>query len=699
MKWRNRISIGKWLNGFSIEKCRHLWASHLEHAVGTKLFLMIFCCIVLLVSFLGYFSYSRSKAIIQAKMSESGAQTIEQAADKLDLILDNLGYITGQLWNDGSFMKTAKTYLSLPGGAPEKLSLGIDLTDRLNTVADGSMGIVGAFLLPVDGSKPVSNLSEEIRPFHQEEWFRHVVQEDGALVWLKPKQMELTGKEQDEVFSVARLLKGGSSGKDFVFLMEIKLSVLDAALNRVKLGDGGKAVMLDNEGRIVYAADRSAVGQPFGVRLGQELYKNADSKGTTEIVGGDQLVAIKQVAASGWYAATVVPVSQLVKETRSILFMTLAMMLIAAAAAALVGIVIFRMVGRPLSSLRDTMREGERGNLTERVTFRSKDEIGQLGESFNRMMEQITELVQHTGEAAAGVYETSDRLVAVSKQTADAAKEIAAATEEIATGASSLAVSAERESDLVRQLSENVERSVQANAQMSETVAMIREGGQTGTSNMKELAAQTGRTEGIVRGMMDKVDGLKESASSIRSILELLNGIAHQTQVLALNATIEAARSGEEGRGFMVVAEEIRRLADESKNAIVEVGRFTHSITQEIGETTSALSEAYPVFQRQMVSVNETSAIFDRVQSMMDEFLIKLNEVSASMLGLDSIQEALMDTMDNVSAVSEESSATTEEVASLSCEQLRVSEGMVALAEQLAGLSVRLKESFGRFQI
>jgi methyl-accepting chemotaxis protein len=240
---------------------------------------------------------------------------------------------------------------------------------------------------------------------------------------------------------------------------------------------------------------------------------------------------------------------------------------------------------------------------------------------------------------------------------------------------------------------------VEANANMGVSATEVQSASQQGTQYMAELTTKTTSTEVMTRSMVEKVDKLKDSTSSIRKILDVLNDMTKQTNILSLNAAIEAARAGTAGKGFMVVADEIRKLAEQSKHNIGIVGSITVTIQKEIDETVNVLSEAYPLFQEQIKSVKEAELIFTQVQTSMGGFVKQLSGVTNSIKVLDESQNVLTEAMTNVSAVSEESSATSEEVASLSNEQLNVSQGLVKLSEKLEELSHSLQNSLSKFRV
>jgi methyl-accepting chemotaxis protein len=179
----------------------------------------------------------------------------------------------------------------------------------------------------------------------------------------------------------------------------------------------------------------------------------------------------------------------------------------------------------------------------------------------------------------------------------------------------------------------------------------------------------------------------------------VLQNITKQTNILSLNATIEAARAGAAGKGFMVIADEIRQLADQSRQSIEMVGQITERIMSEMNETVTALSEAYPLFQHQMTAVKETNDIFVSVQGQMGEYIQRLDSVTLSIEGLNQSQSILSEAMSNVSAVAEESSATSEEVASLSNEQQSIGNQLVQLSGKLENVSTELKAALSRFTV
>jgi methyl-accepting chemotaxis protein len=520
----------------------------------------------------------------------------------------------------------------------------------------------------------------------------------GKAVWLDTKPNGYTGT--GTTFALSRLLKSTSmSNMSAILVMEVQEDSLSNDLASVKVGDTGRIFIQNSDNVVNSSTDKKELGGQGMVQLSDEQ-KATDSGSDVKMIGGkESLVVYAKSVKTGWFTLGEVPMKELTQDTDKILQITLVMSIIALILAVVIGYWMVRMVGQPLAQLRNLMKLGEQGDLRVRTNFRSKDEIGELGNSFNRMMEQITMLVTQTNATAQEVLATAAELSHSSRKTATAAKEIAMATEEIAGGATSLAVESEKGNELTHHIGEQMKKVVETNSSLSESAEEVQGSSRKGVSYMTELTVKTSITEEMTRSMVDKVNKLKDSTGSIRKILDVLNIMTKQTNILSLNATIEAARAGAAGKGFMVVADEIRKMADQSRQSIEVVGQIIVTIQKEIDETVKMLSDANPMFQEQIASVKETDAIFQQVMWNMEQFIDKLGDVRNSIRSLNDSQVTLNDAMSNVSAVAEQSSATSQEVASLSSEQMSISDGLVNLSEKLEGLSNSLKESLARFQI
>ncbi|SIQ09452.1 MULTISPECIES: methyl-accepting chemotaxis protein [unclassified Paenibacillus] len=672
--------------------------------VSAKLFLIVFVSILVCVLSVGQISYGISKNVIEKKVSASTEETVSQIAGKLDLILDNYLNYSVQFLTDKEIQSNVGEFFSSTVDEYGVFSAQRILTDKLSGMAMSNKGVLNVNFVPIDPHAKTQvlgtgNLNYE--KVKESAWVKAAIEQNGLPIWIptQPKGFQENGDKPS--IGLARVIKSPSGTNAFVMLIELRESLISDQLNAINLGSDSRVALLGADKAVLsdtMAAEDGAEGGE-GKTFNFNAPSDADSGSfRADSPAGQVLTIYNKLGVNDWKVVAMLPTAELVKDANQISRMTWIIAAAAAVLALLVGLYVIYSVGRPLRLMRNLMNEGKKGNLAIRSGHRSKDEIGQLSSSFNEMMEQITGLVQQARESAEQVLSTAGEVGQSSRRTAGAAREIAAATEEIAGGATSLAMEAEKGSDLTSGMDESMRRVKLSNDGMIAAAGEMEAAGAQGTGHMAALIDQTGLAEGMVRGMAEKVDRLKDSTRSIRKILDVLGSVAKQTNILSLNASIEAARAGAAGKGFMVVAGEIRQLAEQSRESISVVEGITDTIQREIDETVSVLSEAQPIFQEQIGSVREANGIFLDVQTRMADLARSLDGVTEAIRTLDETQAQLSEAMGSVSAVAEQSSATSEEVASLSSEQLGVSEGLVNLSSELEEVSRSLQKSLERFR-
>lgn len=679
------------------EKARVLQVTNPLRSVGLKLFLSFFLSIVILVLAVGLISYSTASTIIQDKVSTSSQEAITQASGKLDILLEQYEQKTLDFLVDPQLVTYMRAIMDTSLDDIERFEAQRGLQDIINKTAVADNNIKAIHLALVNGMILTSSTASasELNAIDTE-WYDQAMEKNGQEAWFSTVPGGLFDTSNNaHSFGVARKVSDLSTGHAFgVVLVELHYSVLERALSDlINEQMNNHIAIVDDNGHYVFNNASDLLATKSTVELLEDAETGLDQNGV------ESLIAHSAISSTGWRLIGTYPVESLVADARTILWTTFWSTLAAGALAVLLSLIMVRMISKPLGTLRRLMKEGEQGNLLVRTNFKNRDEFGELGISFNQMMEKITQLVKQTNESAQLVLDQANELLEASRKTALSAKEISVATEEIANGATTLATEAEKGSDLTTHIGQQMKNAVDANLQMGASAQEVRAVSEQGITYMNELTMKTAQTEEKTRLMVEKVDRLKESTSSIRQILEVLNAVTKQTNILSLNATIEAARAGAAGKGFMVVADEIRKLADQSRQSIDVVAQITDTIQTEIDETVSVLTEAYPLFQEQITSVKETDKIFQDVQQKMVMFISQLDEVTESIQQLEQSQNTLAEAITNVSAVSQQSSATSEEVASLSSEQLDVSQGLVSLAERLEKVSTDLKETLSKFKV
>lgn len=666
-------------------------------SIGLRLFIYFFAVIFISVSSVGLLSYDRSRQLIETQVSESKRLTAIQAEEKLQLVLQQYEDTSLEMMLIPEIGELTFQYRSNPDDMMGILELRREMEARLNTYLFSDQSLLSLHLISMDEGLPTitlgtSTASEEVK---NASWFQEAIASDGKGVWVGSSEKGPSGLASAPAFGYARLIKDQVTfTASYVMMIEIREERLQEVLQEA-LGENSSMYLVDSNGIMISSPEKAQIGAPFAFS-GLEGENGAIR---SEVDGDTMLVAYSSLE-SGWKVVGVQPFAQLVAGTKTIWNVTILMLVVGTFAAVIIGWMIALRIGTPLRRMAGLMKEAEGGDLSVRSPYAGRlDEIGTLANGFNEMIANIRSLVEESHQSARYVMDTASELGEASRRTANSAKEIALATEQIAIGSSNVAVEAEKVTDVANVMGTRMASTVAANEQMAAAASDIQRASQLGAETMHELSVKTAETEQLTVSMVQKVEELQKSTSSIQDILVLLNNITKQTNILSLNASIEAARAGEAGRGFMVVADEIRKLADQSKQSIETVGRITDRIRGEIDETVGLMGRAYPLFQEQISSVKHSNDIFLSVNDRMGEFVQQLDSVMGAVRELERTQQTLGDAMASVSAVAQQSSATTEEVASLSSDQLQVGESLVGLASRLEDVSVRLRDTLNKFRL
>jgi methyl-accepting chemotaxis protein len=279
-----------------------------------------------------------------------------------------------------------------------------------------------------------------------------------------------------------------------------------------------------------------------------------------------------------------------------------------------------RQAARPVSAIAGAARQVARGNLTTRVVPGGTAEFQDLGGSFNSMVESLNSLVARIDDTSAELSSSANQLAAASEQ-------LAATTQEQSTAAT--------------ETSATMEELARTFTSIAETVGSV--AGQT--ADTRQVLDDTDRD---LQASSERVLALAQRVGDVSALLELINEIADQTNLLALNAAIEAARAGESGRGFTVVADEVRRLAERSKEQADQIGRIIEEAQSETNATVMAMEQSSKQMRRGLELMDAVAEATERVRLTTQQQSVAAAQV--------------VDTMESVTEASRQTSTTAQQI-------------------------------------
>ena len=362
----------------------------------------------------------------------------------------------------------------------------------------------------------------------------------------------------------------------------------------------------------------------------------------------------------------------------------------------LLSILLSRAVRRPLKILADGAVLYSQGDLTRTILVSSRDEIGEVGAAMNRMQDHLKSLVLNIRQKSELLAQAAGQLGANADQSADSANSVAEAISEVAAGADNQNRTIEKVMSNVAQNAEDVRRMGQQAAGAAESSKAVAHKAEDGEIAAERAVNQMDQIEETVERSATVVAKLGTMSQEIGHIVETISDIAGQTNLLALNAAIEAARAGESGRGFSVVAEEVRKLAEQSDQAAQQIATLIGGIQAETENAVAVMAtgtrevrtgaEVVRTAGRSFQEINElVAAVSNQVRAISESFgsLAEGNtQILQAMHDLQSIGESASQQTQNVSAATQEQSAAMQEIASAGHELTRYAEELQQAVNQ-----------------
>ncbi|MGE7950732.1 methyl-accepting chemotaxis protein [Lysinibacillus xylanilyticus] len=360
---------------------------------------------------------------------------------------------------------------------------------------------------------------------------------------------------------------------------------------------------------------------------------------------------------------------------------------------------IARLIVNPVKELQATMLKAGDGDLTVQGTYSSKDEIGQLTLSFNSMINNIRTTVTKVNETANHVASASEELNANAAETTKATEMVAITMETIAHGSVEQLKNVSNTSNTVNELSTGVQQvagNAQAVSELSgDSLSLVINGMNAADQMNQQMMDITER----VKGLSEVVDLLGKRSNDIGQIIDSITAIAKQTNLLALNAAIEAARAGEHGKGFAVVADEVRKLAEQSAAS-------SNQIEVLISETQKDTQKAVESMKLVTVGVNEgikttenTRTTFAAIQGAIQDVTMQVEEVSAAVEQMAAGTEEIVGSMNTIHSITKSTTAGTESISATTEEQTASMEEISSSAYALANLADELRDLAAQFRV
>jgi methyl-accepting chemotaxis protein len=383
---------------------------------------------------------------------------------------------------------------------------------------------------------------------------------------------------------------------------------------------------------------------------------------------------------------------------------TIVELLIAIVLSTVIGIVIIflmnRIVKKNLNKVIDMAKEISDGNLTiEENRYTGKDEIGQLSSAMNVMLVSLQDMVQQISTVSSTVTSQSEELTQSANEVKEGSRQVAATMQELSAGSES---QANDSSDLSESMSSFIDRIHEANTNgqhIQESSTFVLKLTNEGEKLMESSVNQMNSIDQIFKTAVEKVKGLDEQSKEISTLVGVIKAIADQTNLLALNAAIEAARAGEHGKGFAVVADEVRKLAEQVSISVSDITGIVAGIQKESGEVVTSLEDGYHQVEKGSEQIHTTGKTFENINQSVSEMVSRIQVVSVNLMDIVERSEQMSQSIENIASVSEESAAGIEQTSASIQQTTSSMEEIAGTADQLSMLAEDLNNQVRRFKL
>lgn len=664
--------------------------SRVTGSIRVKL-ILCFLAPVALIIILGISAYISSSKAITETFTEATVSMIEKTSEYYNIIMKNVedkaitlgvdtnvrDYYAGKYSNnaleDENAYKAARSHVSITA-----------TTDRY----------IENIIILSDAGKPIStygsfdNKTNYYMDFAKTQEAELIDLNQNINLWTGYHSYldeQLSISKDRYAITLAKELLNVTARKIGYIYIDISMSVIKDAMNTLDLPDNSYIAFISPDGREI-TPDGDALEPIFtSLEEYQNIQNDLDIDGHLQVTyNGEKYEFIySKVGESGALVCAMIPTASLLERSNSIKNLTFILVVLATILAVAIGVILAYGFGKTIKEMINTLSKASKGDLTASVNHIRKDEFGILSTSINDMIANLNEIINKASRVSQTVVASTKNVSENAELLLESSKNISIAISEIQQGNVQQAGDTEQCLRLTDELAKQINM-VHENAlaidEISETTKKVV---RDGINEIDQLTNATNENVRVTNDTIRDIEELEKESRTITDIIAVINGIAKQTNLLSLNATIEAARAGEAGRGFSVVADEIRELSNKSVAAAREIEEIIKNIIVKTQTTVNTVKQAETISKTTEVRLSNVVQLFNDINIHVDDLAGRLENIAESIGQINRSKEDTLNSIENISAVAEETTAASEEVDATAQQQLEVVQELNDAAKSL----------------
>ncbi|MCR5792783.1 MAG: methyl-accepting chemotaxis protein, partial [Lachnospiraceae bacterium] len=463
-----------------------------------------------------------------------------------------------------------------------------------------------------------------------------------------------------------------------------------------------EAFLIDGEGTLAAHSDYSIAAEDEPVSFKSSPYMTTDIPSDTFVStanGAPTYVSYTKDSLSGFTVCNARPVSVITKEARGSALIIVLIGVIMLIIVSVISVLTANGFSKPILAVDGILSELANGRFKKISKYTERnDEFGDMVRNSNAVIDKLKAIVDQIKKSSYTVSSSSDGLSAMATQIAATSETVAGAVQQIAEGATEQALSIQQSVEHTGQITNAVENVQSSTNGLNDLAAQMKKASEESGEALNAFREMSQTMGDKINEITQKIASTQDAVSDINERITGISDVAAQTSLLSLNASIEAARAGDAGRGFTVVAEEIRKLADDSDSLAQEIKTVMSTLLNESAEAVTAAKEIIESNKKQEETLNETLSTVLGMLSDIEETVDSAKNISEETDRCVESNKVVTDAMASLSAISEENAASSETTGA-SCEELSATVTELAnSADQLKSVAKVLIQNISFFK-